>query len=182
MASAATVHHRVFHVRAGWIAAEATTRGVCRLSFPVHTRARATQWLDGESSQAAADHPILAQAERELTAYFDGTPTSFDVPVDLSSLTPFRRRVLRALMRVPYESVETYGGLAAAVGSPGGARAVGQALGQNPVPVIVPCHRVIGSDGSLTGFGGGLDWKRALLALEQGDRTSAAALVSASRE
>ena len=182
MALAETVQHRVFRVRAGWIAAEATPGGICRLSFPVVTRARAMQWLDGESGRAAADHPILAQAERELTAYFDGTPTPFEVPVDLSAVTPFRRRVLRALMQVPYGAVQTYGGLAAAVGSPGGARAVGQALGQNPVPVIVPCHRIIGSDGSLTGFGAGLDWKRALLALEQGDRTSAAALVSASRE
>jgi methylated-DNA-[protein]-cysteine S-methyltransferase len=122
---------------------------------------------------------MLAQARRELAAYFGGTLARFHVPVDLSSLPPFRQQVLLALMRVPYGATVTYGALAAAIGTPGAARAVGQALARNPVAIIVPCHRVIGADGRLTGFGGGLPWKRALLALEQGDPSALLGLARA---
>ena len=166
MPSRGAVHHLVFKVGAGWIAAEATARGICRLSLPMPSRDEAREWLGPNGDPALEEHPILSQAQRELGAYFDGAQVRFGVPVDLSAVTPFRREVLRALMRVPYGSTQTYGELAAAIGKPTAARAVGQALARNPGPVIVRCHRIVGADGSLTGFGGGLGWKRALLELE----------------
>ncbi|MFE7119255.1 methylated-DNA--[protein]-cysteine S-methyltransferase, partial [Streptomyces sp. NPDC057654] len=103
----------------------------------------------------------------QLVAYFDGRLRTFTVPLDWSLATGFNRRVLRALAaHVPYGTVVGYQDLARRVGEPGAARAVGTAMGANPLPVVVPCHRVIGSDGGLGGFGGGLEVKRALLALE----------------
>ncbi|MGD8237459.1 MAG: methylated-DNA--[protein]-cysteine S-methyltransferase [Armatimonadota bacterium] len=179
MAIEAAVQHRVFRVPPGWMAAEATATGICRLPLPVRTRAEAKKRLSADSTPAPAHHPILARAEPELRAYFAGSRAGFSAPVDLSAMSPFRRRVLEALMRVPYGATESYAGLAAAAGSPRAARAVGQAMANNPVPIIVPCHRVIGADGSLTGFGGGLPWKRALLALEQGDPSALLGLAGA---
>lgn len=106
---------------------------------------------------------------RELDQYFAGRRRAFDVAVDLSPLTPFQRRILSATARVPFGEVSTYAQVAASAGSPQGMRAAGQALGANPVPIVVPCHRVLASDGTLGGYGGGLDAKRRLLALERGE-------------
>ncbi|MDE0497850.1 MAG: methylated-DNA--[protein]-cysteine S-methyltransferase [Acidimicrobiaceae bacterium] len=108
------------------------------------------------------DHPILRQAAHELSEYFDGDRTSFDVPLDLRG-TPFQEAAWRALGDIPYGSTRSYGEQAALVGRPRAVRAIGQANGRNPVPIVLPCHRVIGADGSLTGFGGGLDLKTQLL-------------------
>ncbi|GGU85888.1 methylated-DNA--protein-cysteine methyltransferase [Streptomyces filipinensis] len=107
------------------------------------------------------------EAEEQLTAYFGGRLTSFTVELALRG-TPFQRSVWEQLTRIPYGETRTYGELADALGSPGASRAVGLANGRNPVGIIVPCHRVIGSDGSLTGYGGGLDRKRRLLDFERG--------------
>lgn len=105
-------------------------------------------------------------AATELAAYFRGDLTQFRSPVDLSLTTGFRRRALRALVRVPFGQLVTYGELARRAGSPGGARAIGGAMRHNPIPFIVPCHRVVAADGTLGGFTGGLDVKRHLHALE----------------
>ncbi len=102
----------------------------------------------------------------ELVEYFRGKRREFDVPVDLSLVTGFRRRALRALIKVRFGQLVTYGELAARAGSPGGSRAVGGAMRTNPIPFIVPCHRVVAADGSLGGFTGGLDIKRKLHELE----------------
>ena len=99
--------------------------------------------------------------------YFDGEALRFDLPVAPAGMGPFGLRVLAACAQIPWGETRSYGEIAAAAGSPRGARAAGQALGRNPVPVIVPCHRVIGADGSLVGFGSGLDTKQRLLALER---------------
>ena len=107
--------------------------------------------------------PVLAAAADQLDAYFRGELTSFDVPLKLDG-TPFQQTVWSELRDIPYGETLSYGELARRVGSV--ARAVGMANGANPLPIVVPCHRVIGSDGSLTGFGGGLAVKRALLELE----------------
>lgn len=109
----------------------------------------------------------FAEAVRQLTAYFAGELTAFDLPLAPRG-TPFQQKVWRALRDIPYGRTRSYGELADGLGLKNGARAVGAANGRNPLPVIVPCHRVIGSDGSLTGFYGGLELKEALLALEQG--------------
>ena len=105
------------------------------------------------------------EAISQLEAYFDGRLTRFDIPLGLEG-TEFRRRVWDALLEIPYGDTVSYGEIAGRIGAPGAARAVGLANGRNPVSIIVPCHRVIGSDGSLTGYGGGLHRKRRLLQLE----------------
>jgi methylated-DNA-[protein]-cysteine S-methyltransferase len=103
---------------------------------------------------------------RELDDYFTGRRREFDVELDLAAVPAFHRSVLDELTRIPYGETRTYGSLAARVGSPKAARAVGGACNRNPIPIVVPCHRVVGSTGSLVGYAGGLERKRALLALE----------------
>lgn len=112
------------------------------------------------------EHALLQEAVRQLTEYFDGTRQQFDLPLHLQG-TPFRLRCWQALREIPYGETRSYGQQAAAVGNPKASRAVGGANHHNPVMIVVPCHRVIGADGSLTGFGGGLDMKAWLLAHEQ---------------
>ena len=112
---------------------------------------------------------ILDQTQRELNEYFLGQREDFTIPLILDG-TPFQSRVWRALRDIPYGATESYGALAARIGDPKAVRAVGLANGANPISIIIPCHRVIGSNGSLTGYGGGLPTKRALLDLEQGQR------------
>jgi methylated-DNA-[protein]-cysteine S-methyltransferase len=112
-----------------------------------------------------ADEPF-ATAAAQLTAYFDGTLTEFELPLAPEG-TQFQRKVWDGLRAIPYGKTVSYGELARRIGSPAASRAVGLANGRNPIAIVVPCHRVIGSDGSLTGYGGGLDRKRFLLALER---------------
>jgi len=108
----------------------------------------------------------IEQAAAELVDYAAGRRRLFTVALDLSGLTPFRRRVLERLRAVPFGASTTYGALAAASGSPGAARAIGGAVGANPLAIIIPCHRVLAAGGALGGFSGGLAWKRRLLAHE----------------
>jgi methylated-DNA-[protein]-cysteine S-methyltransferase len=111
--------------------------------------------------------PLLAEAIRQVEAYFTGKRHDFELPLDWSLISGFNRQVLRELAcGVPYGTVVGYGDLAGRVGQPGAAQAVGVAMGANPLPVVVPCHRVVESDGGIGGFGGGLETKRKLLALE----------------
>jgi methylated-DNA-[protein]-cysteine S-methyltransferase len=110
-------------------------------------------------------HPVIERARRELAEYFAGARTRFDLPLAPSG-TPFQRGVWRALEMIPSGTTTTYGELARALGAPESVRAVGAAVGRNPISIIVPCHRVVGSSGSLTGYAGGLERKRALLTLE----------------
>lgn len=116
---------------------------------------------DGIETQDA----VLEQAERELREYFAGSRRAFDVPVAAEG-TVFQQQVWDALRGIPYGELRSYRDVAVTIGKPAAVRAVGAANGRNPVPIIVPCHRVIGSNGTLTGFGGGLETKRRLLALE----------------
>lgn len=120
-------------------------------------------WPDIASCQA---HPTLADTERQLHEYFAGHRRTFKLPLDLSGGTPFQQAVWRALLTIPCGESTSYGRLSAGLGKPAAVRAVGSAVGRNPIGIIVPCHRVLGSDGSLTGYAGGLHRKTALLALE----------------
>ncbi len=110
----------------------------------------------------------LDEPRRELDQYFHGRRQSFDVSLDLRLMTDFARRILEATAAIPYGSVSTYRDVATRAGSPRGSRAAGNALGSNPLPIILPCHRVLHSDGGLGGYTGGLERKRTLLAIEQG--------------
>lgn len=148
----------------------ATHRGLAHVAFHADERTcrraltRLEQYFGGPP---LPEIPHLAAATAELAAYFAGELRSFTVPLDWSLTSGFNSRVLQALADgVPYGSVVGYQDLADRVGEPGAARAVGAAMGSNPLPVVVPCHRVVASDGGIGGFGGGLETKRLLLALE----------------
>jgi methylated-DNA-[protein]-cysteine S-methyltransferase len=125
------------------------------------------KWPAGarESWRRDDDLPLFAQARAQLDAYFAGERTAFELPLAPSG-TDFQMLVWAQLRRIPYGGTISYAALARAIGDPKATRAVGAANGRNPISIIVPCHRVIGSDGSLTGFGGGIERKKRLLALE----------------
>ncbi|MEV6197939.1 methylated-DNA--[protein]-cysteine S-methyltransferase [Streptomyces sp. NPDC051920] len=150
----------------------ATPQGLVNVVFhasdTVRDRAlgRLASRLGGEPVEEPGS-PLLAEAIRQVSAYFAGERQDFDLPLDWSLISGFNRQVLRELNSgVPFGSVVAYGDLAGRVGAPGAAQAVGVAMGSNPLPVVVPCHRVVESDGGIGGFGGGLETKRKLLALE----------------
>jgi len=153
---------RVTRVAWGWCGLKRTGHGMTRVSLPLATPAEAMAAVDAVGSPAA-DEPLLREVAALLAAHFAGQPVRFEVALDLRGVGEFGRSVLAACARIPWGRTATYGELAAAVGRPGAARAVGQALGRNPLPVVVPCHRVIGADGGLVGFGAGLAMKRRLL-------------------
>jgi len=121
----------------------------------------------GDTTGAERDDAALAPARAQLTQYFAGERTGFDLPLRPAG-GPFQQRVWEALLDIPYGETASYGELARRLGAPGAARAVGAANGRNPIAIVVPCHRVIGASGALTGYAGGLERKRALLDLEVG--------------
>jgi methylated-DNA-[protein]-cysteine S-methyltransferase len=118
------------------------------------------------SPPADLSHPVLAQARRQLAEYFSGDRTGFELPLRARG-TDFQERVWAALARIPYGGTRSYREIAAEIGRPEAVRAVGAANGRNPLPIVVPCHRVIGADGSLTGYGGGITTKTWLLRHER---------------
>jgi len=113
-----------------------------------------------------SNNPLLKQAAAQLSAYFAGQRHTFDLPLNTATGTPFQQAVWQALLAIPFGSTCSYGQLASRVGKPSAVRAVGSAVGRNPLSLIVPCHRVVGANGSLTGYAGGLHRKTALLQLE----------------
>ena len=142
------------------------------LLLAASTRGLAGIWFDGQAHHPGpidapvdAAQPFIAQALRELAAYWQGEPVAFTVPLDAAG-TEFQRAVWAALLQIPRGATCTYGEIARRTDRPAAVRAVGAAVGRNPLSVIVPCHRVLGSDGSLTGYAGGLPRKQALLRLE----------------
>jgi len=137
------------------------------LSMVWFLRGRRSQKPDPEWKEDAA---FFRDVRCQLNEYFAGTLRDFAIPL-LMEGTDFQKRVWNSLLTIPYGQTTSYGELARQIGDPKAVRAVGAANGQNPIPIIVPCHRVIGSNGSLTGFGGGLENKRKLLELERGQRT-----------
>ena len=131
-------------------------------------------WFEGQKHHPGAlaapvrpDDPVLRAAVAQLKHYFSGCAAAFDLPLDLLG-SPFQKSVWRALLRIPVGSTRSYAEIANDVASASAVRAVGGVIGRNPVSVIVPCHRVLGRDGSMTGYAGGIDRKRALLELESG--------------
>jgi methylated-DNA-[protein]-cysteine S-methyltransferase len=138
-----------------------TNAGLCRISYTIDDQDEQLARVFG----ARVLRVPLDVVHRELDEYFEGKRRDFDLPLDLR-VAEFNEAVLHELARVPYGRLETYGGLAAKVGRPKAARAVGTVMNRNPIPIVLPCHRIVGANGSLTGYAGGLDIKRQLLELE----------------
>ena len=141
----------------------ATDRGLSAILWKNDRKGRVRVTIDAEDHA----HPVLVRAERQLTEYFAGRRKTFSIRLDVAGTT-FQQKVWNALRTIPFGETRTYGEIARQIGHPAAVRAVGAANGRNPVAIVAPCHRVIGSTGALTGFAGGLDAKARLLALERG--------------
>ncbi len=140
--------------------------GICEIAFGRRGIERFLTTLERRGYQPVSDQEAIDEASQQLREYFSGRRHIFDVPVDLSGVTPFTQDVLRAAAEVPFGQLVTYTDIARSIGRPRATRAVGNALGRNPVPVIVPCHRIVRSDRSIGGYTGGLDIKERLLTIE----------------
>ncbi|MEE8349459.1 MAG: methylated-DNA--[protein]-cysteine S-methyltransferase [Acidobacteriota bacterium] len=145
----------------------ASSKGVCRICFPGESASDREAWFDRHLSGVPPQDSdrFLVEATKQLTRYFTGQNQAFDLALDLRG-TPFQIRVWRELLKISYGTTVSYGEVARAIGNPRACQAVGAAVGRNPIPIVVPCHRVIGHDGALVGFRGGLPTKKKLLALE----------------
>jgi len=143
-----------------------TDQGLCEIHYDADPEAEAERLARIFGTRVLRSSRPTDEARRQLDEYFAGKRRDFDLPVDLRPAREFGRAVLEELARVPYGEVTTYGTLAAKAGRPRAARAVGTVMNRNPVPIVLPCHRVVGSTGSLVGYAGGLDRKRTLLQLE----------------
>ncbi|MBI2864322.1 MAG: methylated-DNA--[protein]-cysteine S-methyltransferase [Chloroflexi bacterium] len=161
-----TVLSTIFEVDFGWLGLARSIVGIKLVTLPKERREDCLTEIEAQLGHTTPDHSAFADLRSRLCDYFRGIPVTFSDPLDLSGATPFRRAAWEAARTIPYGETRSYAWLAGTLGKPGGARAVGQAMGANPVPLIVPCHRVVGSDGGLCGFGGGLDLKAHLLRLE----------------
>jgi len=151
-----------FNSPLGTMTLAASTQGLCGV------------WFDGQQHQpdqqhweVLPTHPVLQAAATQLAAYFAAQRARFTLPLDLSLGTPFQQSVWQRLQAIPYGVTQSYGEIARYLGQPAASRAVGAAVGRNPLSIIVPCHRVVGSNGALTGYAGGLERKIALLQLEK---------------
>ena len=149
----------------GDLIAAATDKGLAGLWFD-DQRHLPPELTGAAVWRTADDHPLLKRTVNQLEEYFTGTRTTFDLPLDLSHGTAFQQSVWQALLAIAHGDTASYGQISARIGNPAAVRAVGAAVGRNPVSIIVPCHRVMGADGSLTGYAGGLHRKTALLTLE----------------
>jgi methylated-DNA-[protein]-cysteine S-methyltransferase len=164
--SASAVIGKVIRTRMGWVGAATRDEKLVAVSLPVASKTTAVADL-GMPCDLQKKSALLERLAAELPGYFAGERLDFtSYPVDLSSHPPFQRAALLAARTIPYGEVRSYRWLAEKAGSPRASRAAGQAMRNNPLPLVIPCHRVVGANGSLTGFGGGLAMKRALLLLE----------------
>jgi len=166
--SSKIITYTLFPSPVGTIGLAATPKGLCRLSLNVHNESAFCRTLRREYCRPLLrnDHSFRDISAR-LRAYFTGKPVRFNTRFDLSEGTPFQQKVWRSLRRIPYGQTRSYRSVAESIGHPRSPRAVGGACGNNPVAVIIPCHRVIGADGKLGGFTGGLKIKRWLLQSER---------------
>lgn len=158
--------YTVFDTAAGWMALLGSSNGLLRTILPRRSAGEAQRLLGKITDDAASSPDMFQELVARFRAYFGGQAVAFPDPLDLSSATDFQRRVWTATRQIPYGATRSYSWIAEQIQNPAAARAVGQALGANPLPVIVPCHRVLASNGGLGGFSGGLKVKRQLLKLE----------------
>ncbi|MCF6138649.1 methylated-DNA--[protein]-cysteine S-methyltransferase [Pseudalkalibacillus berkeleyi] len=161
----ATFEHPIFKDRELYIAK--TERGICRITWPTESFDTLNSWVEKQmpNAELVEDHDRLRASALELTEYFDGKRTTFSEPLDMIG-TPFQVSVWKALTEIPFGETCSYSDIAQKLDNPKAVRAVGTANGANPIPIIVPCHRVIGKSNALTGFRGGLKVKEQLLQLE----------------
>ena len=141
-------------------------RGLCTISYDADPERTLEQLARGFGVRVLRSPKPVDRVKRELDEYFEGERRSFDLDVDLRVTRDFGRAVLEELARVPFGEVTTYGALAARAGKPRAARAVGTIMNRNPIPIVLPCHRVVGANGALVGYAGGIERKQALLRLE----------------
>jgi O-6-methylguanine DNA methyltransferase len=158
----------VFRTKLGWMGLVGNEKGVQRIYLPEPSRADLSERITREFSDGREGGHVLGEAKKEILEYFEGQRKKFGMPLDLSCATPFQQRVYQTMLAIPFGQVHTYRWLAEKIGNPKGLRAVGHANGRNRWPLVVPCHRIVGSDGRLTGFSapGGLELKAELLRLE----------------
>jgi len=156
----------VFQTDAGWMCVLGSVTGLLNIALPLKTEREVYERLGDRLDKATYSPERFEDLVERFHAYCKGHHVDFPDDLDLSGATSFQRAVWQAARRIPYGQTRSYGWLAGQIGKPEAARAVGQALGKNPLPIIVPCHRVLAGDGGLGGFTGGLEMKRYLLSLE----------------
>ena len=156
----------LFPTDLGWMGLLTSPAGLQALSLPQNSPQMALQKLGRRLGGTIADPSLFGDLPQRLRDYLSGKPMTFPERLDLADATPFQFRVWKAVRRIPYGETRSYGWCAQEIGRPGAARAVGGALSQNPLPIIIPCHRVIASSGEIGGFTGGADMKRLLLEIE----------------
>ena len=155
-----------FNTNMGWVGILASARGLLSTTLPQRSAQEAHRLLGDSVKQAAWSPHLFDDLVERLKIYFSGHKTAFPDELDLSETTPFQRQVWETTRLIPYGETRSYLWVAEQLKKPGAVRAVGQALGRNPLPIIIPCHRVVASSGKLGGFSGGLEMKRYLLWLE----------------
>ena len=160
----------IFHIGIGWVGILGSTAGLQRVTLPRHSAREISKMLGVNQKQATISHRHFQDLSERLTAYYAGLGVDFPDRVDPNTGTPFQRAVWEATRLIPYGETRSYTWVARQIGKPEALRAVGQALGRNPLSVIIPCHRVLAGDGGLGGFSGGLEVKRFLLRLEAAGR------------
>lgn len=161
-------HYRIIETNGGFVGIVASDRGLRRVYLPEQSRASAVRGINKDFADTAEDERLMPELAGDIARFFLGESVEFDVRFDWSGYGSFEVDVWRACSEIEYGSTGSYKSLSERVGRPGGARAVGNAMGRNPFPIVVPCHRVVKSDGSLGGYSGpgGVDFKRQLLEME----------------
>lgn len=159
-------YYTVFQTKAGWMGVMSSRDGLRRIILPQTSEAGVLQLLNNRPEPAALSRDRFQDLTERFKNYFSGLRVDFPDKLDFCGATPFQREVWRATRLIPYGETRSYQWVAEQIGKPGAARAVGQALGKNPLPIIMPCHRVLASGGGLGGYSGGLEMKKLLLALE----------------
>lgn len=155
-----------FKTDMGWVGIKSSAKGLLGITLPQRSAQEAFQLLGDSANYATQSSHLFADLMERLRSYFGGQMVTFADHIDFSGATPFQREVWETTRLIPYGETRSYHWVAEQIGKPKAMRAVGQALGKNPLPVVVPCHRVLASDGKLGGFSGGVEVKRQLLSLE----------------
>ena len=159
-------YYIIFDTAAGWLGILGSPGGLLGTTLPQRSTQTARQMLGHDISRATEAPHLFHDLMQRFRAYFDGKIIAFPDRLEISAATPFQRSVWEAARLIPYGETRSYGWIAQQIGNPKSGRAVGQALGKNPLPIIVPCHRVLAGDGRLGGFTGGIETKQQLLRLE----------------